>query len=150
MTKKLTIHNQEDIEKYRDIIIGSVSDIQISLCEMAENAEAMELFYSMKFEEIGCDPFDATRKLNLIEQINQTFTYLASLKAAEYLLNHHPNLESLTLNIGTRSGHDIETSEIGGVAAEVFAAVHPNNNRKLEKDIERRQYKECQRVLRIR
>ena len=43
----------------------------------------------------------------------------------------------MTLNHGTRSGGDIETAEIGGLVAEVFAAVHPKNNRKLDKDIER-------------
>jgi len=91
----------------------------------------------MKFEEIGCDPLDTSRKLNLIEQVNQTFTYMASLKAAEYLLNHHPELKSLTLNLGTRSGWDIEADETGGLVAEVFAAVHPGNNRKLDKDIQK-------------
>jgi len=91
----------------------------------------------MKFEEIGCDPLDPRRRLNLIEQLNQTFTYAASLKAAEYLLNHHTDLRSLTLNLGTRSGWDIETAEGGGLVAEVFASVHPRNNRKLEKDIQK-------------
>jgi hypothetical protein len=89
----------------------------------------------MKFEKLGFDPLDTTRPLNLIEQLNQTFTYAASFKAAEYLLHSKQRFASLALNLGTDSGWDIESSENGGLAAEVFAAVDPRNNRKLEKDI---------------
>jgi hypothetical protein len=73
----------------------------------------------------------------LIEQLNQTFTYAASLKAAEYLFRNHPAITCLTLNLGTTSGWDIEGPESGGLVAEVFAAVNPQNNKKLEKDIEK-------------
>jgi len=36
-----------------------------------------------------------------------------------------------------QSGWDIETTETGNLVAEVFASVHPGNNRKLEKDIQK-------------
>jgi hypothetical protein len=137
MTKRVTIRNQDDITRCKEEILAAAEETQIRICELACNVESMELLYRMKFEETGCDPLNASRKLNLIEQINQTFTYVASLKAAEYLFNHHPDLKSLTLNLGTRSGWDIETTEIGGIVAEVFAAVHPGNNRKLDKDVEK-------------
>ncbi len=87
----------------------------------------------MKFTNIGCDPLDAERPLNLIEQINQTFTYLASAKAVEHLVRLHPTLAPFTLRLGTSPGSDIE-SRCGSVAAEVFAAVNVSNNRKLMKD----------------
>lgn len=137
MTKRITIRGQNNIERYHEEILASADETQIKVCELAEDEESIGLFYRMKFEEIGCDPLDTSRKLNLIEQLNQTFTYLASLKAAEYLLNHHPDLKSLTLNLGTQSGWDIETTESGNLVAEVFASVHPGNNRKLEKDIQK-------------
>ncbi|MBW1703305.1 MAG: hypothetical protein JRJ50_14560 [Deltaproteobacteria bacterium] len=137
MTKRVTIRGQKDIYRYQQEILTSAEETQIKVCELAGSEESMELFYRMKFEEIGCDPLDSSRRLNLIEQINQTFTYAASLKAAEYLLKHHIGLRSLTLNLGTRSGWDIETSEDGGLVAEVFASVHPRNNRKLEKNIQK-------------
>ena len=85
----------------------------------------------MKFDRIGCDPLDSKRDLNLVEQINQTFTYLASFLAAEYLIKQYPNAGPLTLNLGTSKGLDIESSGCGGIGAEVFAAVHPRNNNKL-------------------
>ena len=73
----------------------------------------------------------------MCKQLNQTFTYLASFKGAEYIFLHHKKVKSLTLNLGTASGTDIETSEDGGVVAEVFASVNPSNNQKLKNDINR-------------
>jgi hypothetical protein len=137
MTKRVTIRGHEDIDRYREELLASAEETQIRVRELAGSVGSIELLYRMNFEEIGCDPLDSSRKLNLIEQLNQTFTYAVSLKAAEYLLNHHADLRSLTLNLGTRSGWDMETSEDGGLAAEVFASVHPSNNRKLEKDIQK-------------
>lgn len=97
----------------------------------------MVFLYQLKFQAIGCDPLDQSRQLNLIEQLNQTFTYLASFNAAAFLFERHPKVQSLTLNLGTSSGFDIQTQEGGGIAAEVFAAVTTQNNRKLTKDIEK-------------
>ena len=90
MTKRLTTGNIDDIEIYREKIVASAEETRIRVCKLCENVQSMDLFYHMKFEEIGCDPFDTGRNLNLIEQINQTFTYVASLKAAEYLLTITP------------------------------------------------------------
>ena len=97
--------------------------------------EALRALWSMKVERIGCDPLDSDTPLNLIEQLNQTFTYVASARAAKELLLRHPKLAPLTLNLGTASGTDVESVECGGLAAEVFAAVSTRSNRKLEKDI---------------
>jgi hypothetical protein len=51
-------------------------------------------------------------------------------------LDRHPEHAPFVLNLGTRSGHDIE-SEDGCVICEVFAAVRPSNNDKLVKDSKR-------------
>ena len=97
----------------------------------------MAFMYQLKFQAVGCDPLDLSRQLNLIEQLNQMFTYLASFNGAAFLFERHPKAQSLSLNLGTSSGFDIQTPEGGGIAAEVFAAVTPQNNRKLAKDIEK-------------
>jgi hypothetical protein len=97
---------------------------------------ALAFLAKLKFEHSGCDPLDPKRALNLIEQLNQTFTYKASFQAAEWLLRKHPEHAPLKLNLGTASGTDIESQD-GAIAAEVFAAVDPHNNRKLQQDIER-------------
>lgn len=97
----------------------------------------MAFLFQLKFQQVGCDPMNPSRQLNLIEQLNQTFTYLASFDGAKFLFARHPKVQSLTLNLGTSSGSDIETAEDGGIAAEVFAAVTPQSNRKLVGDIEK-------------
>ena len=74
------------------------------------------------------------RPKNLIEQINQTFTYLASVRTACWLLEDHPEAGSLRLNLGTVAGSDIESLD-GLVAAETFASVNPRNDDKLKDDI---------------
>ena len=92
------------------------------------------LFSKMKFGGIGFDPLDSKRELNIVEQINQSFTYLASFYALEVLFTEYSDLAPFRLNLGTAPGSDIE-SECGRLAAEVFAAVAPSSNQKLKKDI---------------
>lgn len=94
----------------------------------------IEFLRRLKFEECGRHPVE-DRGLNLIEQVNQTFTYLASFRAARELFRLHPEVEGLRLNIGTEAGSDVEDLTRAVVAAEVFAAVDPRNNRKFSKDI---------------
>ena len=88
----------------------------------------------LKFATPGCDPLDPARGLHLIEQINQTFTYLTSIQGARWLLHHHPGHSPFVLNLGTAPGSDI-ISEDGSIAAEVFAATNPDSNDKLRKDV---------------
>lgn len=68
-----------------------------------------------------------------MEQLNQTFTYLTSFEATEYLIRAHPEHTPYVLNLGTLSGFDIVSND-GLVIAEVFAATSPLSNEKLKKD----------------
>lgn len=136
MSKKISI-SKSDIESYRESLLASAEHTQIQIAELAGTETPLEFLSQLKFQAIGCDPLDVSRPLNLIEQLNQTFTYLASFEGAELLFKLHPKVQSLTLNLGTTAGSDIETSEDGGIAAEVFASVTPRNNRKLENDIKK-------------
>lgn len=115
----------------------SAAKTQSSIKRLASGKDAMAFLFACKFNQSGFSPLDSSVNLNLIEQLNQTFTYLASFKGAEYIFSHHKKVKSLTLNLGTSSGTDIETSEDGGVVAEVFASVNPSNNQKLKNDINR-------------
>lgn len=136
MSKRLTI-TRSDIDGYRESLIASAEQTQIQIAELASSEKPMAFLYQLKFQAVGCDPLDLSRQLNLIEQLNQTFTYLASFNGAAFLFGRHPKVQSFSLNLGTSSGFDIQTTEDGGIAAEVFAAVTPQNNRKLVKDIEK-------------
>ena len=135
--KKIVLKDFSEIPDYIEVIAHSAEQAQLRITEISEEKNAMALMAKLKFERLGYDPLNSSRDLNFIEQLNQTYTYLASLKAAEFIFVRHPNISSLTLNLGTASGSDIETPDCGGIAAEVFAATHPNSNNKLKKDIEK-------------
>ena len=137
MNKKITLHKIADVDAYLEDLRASAEEAQMKLAEISEYAAPLEFLYRIKFEGIGCDPFDAQRPLNLIEQVNQTFTYLASFKAAKLLFAWHDGLTSLKLNLGISSGTDIESDYDGGISAEVFAATAPSSNDKLKKDIDK-------------
>jgi hypothetical protein len=99
---------------------------------------SLELLRAMRFDPVGHDPLTGA-PLNVVEQINQTFTILVTLRAVEELLmNLHPEIRSgYRLALGTSSGRDIESVEKDLVAAEVFSATRPTSNQKLKKDIAR-------------
>ena len=98
--------------------------------------EPMTVLKMMRFETVGHDPLTG-QPLNVVEQLNQTFTILVSLRAVEKLIELHPESKGYQLALGTSSGRDIESVESGLVAAEVFSATHPNSNQKLRKEIAR-------------
>jgi hypothetical protein len=96
----------------------------------------MELLSKLRFETVGHDPLTGDA-LNVVEQLNQSFTIMASLRAVERLLQLHPDSGGFRLALGTSSGRDIESMRPGLAAAEVFSATHPQSNRKLSKEIAR-------------
>ena len=98
--------------------------------------EPMALLKSLRFETIGHDPLTG-EPLNVVEQLNETFTILVTLRAVERLIELHPDAGGFRLALGTSSGRDVESVTPDLVAAEIFSATHPNSNQKLKKDIER-------------
>lgn len=93
---------------------------------LANESDSLQLLRLMKFTELGYHPGE-DRSLNLIKQVNQTFTYLVSLEATRWVLLQHPQLllQGLNINLGTQPGFDLESVESGLMAAEVIAATHP-------------------------
>jgi hypothetical protein len=79
------------------------------------------------------------RALNVVEQINQTFSYLVALNAAKGLLEANPDAGGFSLAPGAHASQrlDIMSVEPDLVGAEAFAATHPQSNRKLDKDLKR-------------
>jgi len=137
MGKQIILKNIKQIDGYIEDLRLSAEEAIFRLDDISSHNGPLEFLNEIKFEKIGCDPLDRERPLNFIEQVNQTFTYLASFRASKFLFEQHQNLNSLTLNLGTKSGLDIFSEYDGRIAAEVFAAVNPNNNNKLQKDIEK-------------
>ncbi|CSC91269.1 Uncharacterised protein [Vibrio cholerae] len=133
MRKTISVTDKEEIAVLKQLVMDSIDK---SVEQIRTERDAYGLFSKMKFGGVGVDPLDSERELNVIEPINQSFTYLASFNAMEVLFKYHSELAPYTLNLGTASGSDIE-SHCGTLAAEVFASVTPNNNQKLKKDIDK-------------
>jgi len=98
--------------------------------------EAIHLLRKLRFDPVGFCP-STGKALNIVEQLNQTFTILVSLSAIEYLLTTHPDVGGFKLALGTSSGRDNESVQPDRVIAEVFSATHPTSNQKLKKDVDR-------------
>jgi hypothetical protein len=105
----------------------------------ASRVDALKSMARFKFDQIGFDPLIDDRRLNFIEQINQTFTVLASLKAARDAFSIK-TVKSIRLNLGPHKGFDMEFLDSKGSligVGEVFAAVKPSNNQKSNRDLSR-------------
>lgn len=104
----------------------------------AQQSEPLALMRLLKFDRVGCHPVE-DRPLNFVEQLNQTWTYLAALAATRWLLAQHPEAEGFRLAPGARAAQDLDVMSVkeGLVGAETFAAVHPDNNDKLNRDLEK-------------
>lgn len=135
--KQVTVRNEVDADSWiRDVTLSATRCLE-GLSELASNDDALATFWRMKVEAVGFDPLSTDRPLNLIEQLNQTFTYIASFRAAKLLFAIHKDIGPLKLNLGTAGGSDIHSEKEGFLAAEVFAAVNTSNNQKLAKDVEK-------------
>jgi len=96
------------------ITLCSLSDIQEALQRIEASAvraqkalsalpsSPLHALESLKFSPIGSHPLE-DRPLNIIEQVNQTFTYLVAVKAAELLMQWHPDAQGFTIAPGAHA-----------------------------------------------
>ena len=134
MTKQIIIKNKEELQCYRERIEDTLKSSVQTLQAMIENHEPLEIFHKLKYEKTVPEPLSGQME-NFIEVINQSQTYLVSIRAAEYLINTHPEHE-FVINWGNITGHDIESTD-GSIIAEGFAATSYKSNEKLRKDLTR-------------
>ena len=133
------VHNADDIEALQVQICKAAKRTRENLDRLTQ--DPMEALYKLKLRPSGYkllekNPDDSD---NLIEQLNQTFTMMATLAAARRLLDSFPETKykGLQLNLGRAHGRDIKSKGWNLVEAEVFVAVKPRNNRKLKDDVHR-------------
>src|SRR5688572_6909091 len=87
--------------KLREQVVASAGSSVERLKELHEGSTSpLDLFFQMKFTLLGRHPLE-DRSLNLIEQVNQSWTFLASFRAVEVLWEEHPDLHRFRLNLGT-------------------------------------------------
>jgi hypothetical protein len=105
---------------------------------LANEADSFQVLRLLKFSERAHPP-GGEQPLNLIEQVNQTLTSLVRLQAARWVLQQHPELllQGLRIELGPHVGFDMQSLQVGLLAAEVFAASHPARHDRLRQDVAR-------------
>ena len=132
----IDVINRQDIAHWRALLERNTIAGVAALRSL--EGDPLAALARVKFEPIGRHPLE-DRPLNMIEQVNQTFTYWVALKATELLLEWHPDACGFTLAPGAhapRGTLDIESRKTGLVGAETFAAP-PQSNRKLKGDLDK-------------
>lgn len=132
----IEIRHPSEIFPYIEGIRKAAELAKDSLSAASSTLTPINLLAWLKFSRAGHHPFES-RPLNLIEQVNQTFTALAAFRAVEILFDVHPDSPGFRLHLCTTAGQDIESLRAGYVEAEVFAAITPRHNRKLRKELAR-------------
>ena len=134
--KQRLISSITELDRLEATIASAASATAGRLSDELKRPNALSVLARLKFSQAGCDPLDLERSLNFVEQLNQSFTYLASIEAARWLFQRHPENAPFQLNLGTAPGFDVASLD-GAIAAEVFAATHPDSNDKLRKDVDK-------------
>ena len=132
--RRRVFSRQAEIEEQRRMLLDSAE--QTAKWLRAYSGDALSFLHQTRFHKVGFCPL-TSGPLNVVEQLNQTFTILCSLSAVKELLAMHPDVGGFRVALGASSGRDIESVIPGLVAAEVFAATSPSSNNKLNADLNR-------------
>jgi hypothetical protein len=130
------VRTPEEVDGYLGRVRKAAADAHAWIA--AQTGDPIEMLRHMKFDAIGYHPITG-HALNIVEQINQTWTYLVALAAALQLLTLHPEAGGYRLAPGAHAANplDIMSEADGLVGAETFAAVDPRNNKKLVMDLDK-------------
>jgi hypothetical protein len=133
---RIAITSLDDLYMRHAEVMAAARKTSAALSRLLTQSHGIDLLHDLKFREVAFNPFQSSESYNLIELVNQSFTALVSLAGTRRILRDHPTALPMQLNIGPVGGHDI-WCEANGVVAECFAAVTPDNNNKLQDDVER-------------
>lgn len=136
MPRVQRFHSADAIEQLEREVRATAAPTATAISSLVARApdEAFAFLHTLRFTPVGRHPLE-DRSLNLVEQLNQTFTILVTLQAARWLLARHPEGGGTVVRLGTTAGLDVESANAGCFAAEAFAATSPRSNRKLAKDM---------------
>ena len=104
--KERLIKNLSDLEDIQSSILEAASKL---VERMKQPQSELDILADLKFNRPGFDPLEPENNYNIIEQTNQTFSYLVAIKGIRYLFRSFPG-DSFLLNYGTNSGPDIRSS----------------------------------------
>jgi hypothetical protein len=127
----IVVRNIGDLDRY----LGQVREAaaKIHAWVAAQFGNPLDLLRRMKFETAGFQPIQG-HPLNLVEQIDQTWTYVVALAAGRHLLEMRPEAGDYVLAPAAHAAVelDIMSEAPGLIGADTFAAVDPSNSKKLE------------------
>jgi len=134
ISSHLSVQTVADADRLMALIRTAAARIQNWIA--TQSGDPLDTVRRMKFEPIGFHPIEG-HALNLVEQINQTWTFAVALAATRQLLLLHPDAGGFRLAPGANAclALDIMSEVEGLVGAETFAAVTPSNNGKLATDL---------------
>jgi hypothetical protein len=124
-------------ERLREIVGLASSAAANAQSKLLKETESSPLAFvdSQKFGHFGCDPRNPEKDFSIIEQINQTMTYLVSVRAVLWLQANRID-QTWYFNLGTQGGSDIANKvKDETISCEVFAATNKDSNQKLSRDI---------------
>ncbi|EHN68042.1 hypothetical protein [Aliivibrio fischeri] len=75
MKKSFSVVNEDEIDALKGKVLASINKASLQLQSELSNNSAISVFSKMKFGGVGYDPLNTDRELNIIEQINQSFTF---------------------------------------------------------------------------
>ncbi len=130
----LDVRSEADVERHLNLVRRAAARTRVWIA--GHRGDPLDLLRDLKFEQVGFHPVE-DRALNVIEQINQTWTYAVALLAVRKLFELHPEVGHYRVAPGAHMSLelDIMSAEPSLIGAETFAAVDPGNNRKLNKDL---------------
>lgn len=131
----ILITSCEEVDACVQEVLDACCQTVDGLGRLLSSGNPLQVFHTLRFQEVGFDGL-FKRRQNVVEQLNQTFTYLVTLQAVKELLLLHPKGGPYIVNAGARGGPDIKSND-GTIVAEAFAAVRPSNNKKLTEDLRR-------------
>lgn len=130
----LTVRNVADADLLMDKIRIAAASVRNWIA--GQTGDPLDMLRRMKFEPVGFHPIGG-HALNIVEQINQTWTFCVAIAAARQLLLLHSDVGGFRLAPGAHACQALDIMSVaeGHVGAETFAAVTPRNNGKLDADL---------------
>lgn len=134
MKKQVKFTSVLELHELKRAVLLQMDRCTVEMRAVMQSKQAQEILRKIKFQKLIEDHiFD--ERLNFVEYLNQSFTYLTCIVAAELILTMYPE-KNVTINFGTQSGYDVFTED-GDVICECFTVASVKSNEKLKKDVAR-------------
>ena len=101
----LTVRDLSELDELQDRIRQSADHAHEWI---QAQTEPLEMLRAMKFEMAGFDPMKPDRRMNLIEQINQTWTFAVAVEATRKLFELHPNADRMKVIVSVGAYRDLQ------------------------------------------